>query len=59
MTQKYDDPDHSQTWQVWVDDEKKIASFQPLKGGRLMEFASKLIYVGYISVLIDGNYRFA
>ncbi len=46
-----------QTWRVWVDTERRIVSFHPEEGFRLMEFQSRELYLKYIDTFTGKQYR--
>lgn len=44
--------------EVWVDSEKRIASFSKLEGINKMEFEDREHYLNYLQELVKAQYRF-
>jgi hypothetical protein len=45
-------------YQIWVNEEDKIASFHEIKGGKLTEFATSGLFQSYLDDLVSRFYRF-
>lgn len=45
-------------YQVWIDEEKKIASFHKIAGGKLTNFLTQEMFLSYIDNLVYHLYRF-
>ena len=50
--------DRQQVWQIWVDTERKIVSFREEKGGQMLEFRSREMFMRYVDEYTRLQYRF-
>lgn len=45
-------------YQIWVNEEEKIASFHEIEGGKLAEFMTSEPFQSYLDDLVSHFYRF-
>lgn len=45
-------------YQLWVNEEEKIASFHEIEGGKLAEFMASKPFQSYLDNLVSHSYRF-
>ena len=50
--------DRQQVWQIWVDTERKIVSFREEKGGQMLEFRRREMFLRCVDEYTRLQYRF-
>jgi hypothetical protein len=50
--------DRQRVWQIWVDTERKIVSFREEKGGQMLEFRSREMFLNCVDQYTGKQYRY-
>ena len=50
--------DRQQVWQIWVDTERNIVSFREEKGGQMLEFRSREMFLSCVDQYTGLQYRY-